>query len=408
MSKRKYSLFKKCHCWRPTILGWIIILVVMVAIFRVSLDSVYSYLAIDKPIKSRTMIIEGFVPLYILKEAVKTYKEENYDRVIVTGIPIVNYEYVTAYHNTGEATILALRFFGLTDTIYLANIPTNVYVDRTYHTAIACKQLFDNNNWPKDFNIYSVGVHARRSRMMFRKAFGDDYEIGVIAPRDRTFLPAGWWKSSKGFRNVSNEFVATTFVTFFFHPDYDKSVNRISLGKYIDTIYFDREKKTHEFRDSTTSRFNKEERINFKGFKYYDPNINYKVTASFTVDTSSAPFGMKTSTDRVPSYRAYGYLDFKINDTIQRLTAYQNINYMHHPEHGKYLFIPFKDLTNTHTTYGAGRYIDIKIPAGDSVVLDFNNSYNPYCAYYDRWSCPLVPFENHLDTKIPAGEKKYK
>lgn len=404
----KYSLFKKTTCWRPTIIGWIILLVAFIALFRVSLDRVYSYLAINKPIESKTMIIEGYVPSYILKEAVKTYNEEKYERLIVTGIPIVNYEYVTSYHNTGEATILALKYFGITDTIYLANIPTNVYVDRTYHTAIACEQLFKDNSWPKNFNIYSVGVHARRSRMMFREAFGSEYDIGVIAPRDRTFLPVGWWKSSKGFRNVSNEFVATTFVSFFFHPDYNSSLSRILTGKYIDTVYFEREDKLRSFRDSTTSRFNKEERSNFKGFKYYDPNPDYRVQSLFTVDTSSAPFGMKTSTDRVPTYRAYGYLDFSINDTVHRLTAYQNVKYMDHPEHGNYLFIPFKDLTNSVETYGAGRYIDISIPTTDSVEIDFNRSYNPYCAYYDRWSCPLVPFENHLDVKIPAGEKKYK
>ncbi len=408
MSNRKFSLFRKSTCWRPTLLGWLFILVAMASIFRLSLDLVYNYLAIDKPVESKTMIIEGYVPSYILKDAVKTYKDENYDRLIVTGIPIVNYEYVTSYHNTGEATILALKYFGISDTIYLANIPTNVYVDRTYHTAIACKQLFDDNNWPNDFNIYSVGVHARRSRMMFRKVFGDSFNIGVIAPRDRTFLPVGWWKSSKGFRNVSNEFAATTFVGIFFHPDYDESLQRIKDGKYIDTIYFSREKKSIEFKDSTKSRFNHEERANFKGFKYYEPNIDYNVLAAFTVDTSSASFGMKTSTDRVPNYRIYGYLDFKLNDTTHRLMAYQNTKYMHHPEHGKYLFIPFKDLTNSATTYGAGRYIDITIPVSDSINLDFNEAYNPYCAYYDRWSCPLVPFDNHLNTKIPAGEKKYK
>jgi uncharacterized protein (DUF1684 family) len=76
---------------------------------------------------------------------------------------------------------------------------------------------------------------------------------------------------------------------------------------------------------------------------------------------------------------------------------------------GHYLFVPFRDKTCGHESYAAGRYLDLSIPEGtDSVWLDFNKSYNPYCAYADRWSCPLVPFENWLDVNIRAGEKKYR
>ena len=409
MSKNKYFiLFKRKTCWRPTLLGLLIIFLSFVIIIRISLVQIYSFLAINKPIESQTMIIEGWAPTYVIKEAVTFYKENNYKRLIVTGIPITNYEFISPYKNTAEATILAIRYHGFSDTIYLADIPTNVFVDRTFHTAVASKIIFDKNNWPKNFNIYSVGVHARRSRLMFQKAFGSDYEIGIIAPRDRTFLPKAWWKSSKGFRNVSNEFVATVFVSLFFHPDNAQSIERIHLGKYIDSTYYSREDKFIEFSDSTTSRFNKKEIEEFHGFDYFAPDIDYRVTANFVIDTTIPIFKMKTNTERTPDYRTYGYLDFVINDTNYRLTAYQNIRYKDHSEHGNSLFIPFKDITNSNTTYGAGRYIDITIPSSNKVLLDFNAAYNPYCAYYDRWSCPLVPFENHLNIGIPVGEKKYK
>ncbi len=368
----------------------------------------YYYLAVNKPVESKTMIIEGWVPTYALKKAVQLYQDEGYDRMIVTGIPIVNFEFISPYKNTAEATILALRFYGIKDTIYLANIPTNVFVDRTFHTAMAAKKLFDENNWEHNFNIYSVGVHSRRSRLLFRKAFGSDYKIGIIAPRDRTFLPNSWWRSSKGLRQVSNELMATIFVQLFFYPEHSKSIDRLNLGKYNDSIYYSREDKFIEFSDSTKSRFSKEERENFKGFKYFEPDISYRVKASFTVDTTAPHFGMQTSTDRVPTYRTYGYLDFVLNDTSYRLSAYQNMAYKDHPKYGNYLFVPFMDNTNGSTTYAAGRYMDIDIPISDSIILDFNSAYNPYCAYYDRWSCPLVPFENSINTKIEAGEKKYK
>ena len=79
------------------------------------------------------------------------------------------------------------------------------------------------------------------------------------------------------------------------------------------------------------------------------------------------------------------------------------------PQYRDYLFIPFKDLTNEDATYGGGRYIDAKttdITSGE-MILDFNKSYNPYCAFSDAYSCPIPPDENHLNIKIEAGEQEF-
>ena len=71
-----------------------------------------------------------------------------------------------------------------------------------------------------------------------------------------------------------------------------------------------------------------------------------------------------------------------------------------------HLFLPFRDLTNEKETYGGGKYMDLKIPAGNEIILDFNQSYQPYCAYnaFD-YNCPIVPAENKLPTRIEAGVK---
>ncbi|MCJ7758661.1 MAG: DUF1684 domain-containing protein, partial [Gillisia sp.] len=52
--------------------------------------------------------------------------------------------------------------------------------------------------------------------------------------------------------------------------------------------------------------------------------------------------------------------------------------------------------------------LDIRIPEGDSIILDFNKAYNPYCAYNHTYSCPITPSENNLPVSIPAGVKVYK
>ncbi len=64
----------------------------------------------------------------------------------------------------------------------------------------------------------------------------------------------------------------------------------------------------------------------------------------------------------------------------------------------------FKDLTNGHTTYGGGRYARLGREQDGMYVIDFNNAYNPYCAYNPTYICPLPPPQNHLDFAVEAGE----
>ena len=73
-----------------------------------------------------------------------------------------------------------------------------------------------------------------------------------------------------------------------------------------------------------------------------------------------------------------------------------------------YIFLPFTDMSNGKTSYEGGRYIDLEVPKGDELIIDFNQAYNPYCAYNPKFSCPIPPKRNHLDTFIEAGVKKYK
>jgi uncharacterized protein (DUF1684 family) len=70
--------------------------------------------------------------------------------------------------------------------------------------------------------------------------------------------------------------------------------------------------------------------------------------------------------------------------------------------------VPFTDLTCGNESYGGGRYLDIDIPEGEEIIIDFNRCYNPYCAYNEKYSCPLTPAVNDLKVEIKAGVKKFK
>ncbi len=142
---------------------------------------------------------------------------------------------------------------------------------------------------------------------------------------------------------------------------------------------------------------------------FFNPDQNYQVKAVFTTTPDSAPFDMATYSGITKSYRQYGTLTFHINGTAHQLSIYQSMLLMRMPGYKDYLFLPFKDLSNGDSTYGGGRYLDFRFEdiKNDTLIIDFNKAYNPWCAYSDGYNCPIPPLENHLDLAIPAGEKNY-
>jgi uncharacterized protein (DUF1684 family) len=160
---------------------------------------------------------------------------------------------------------------------------------------------------------------------------------------------------------------------------------------------------TTEFADSIKSPLTGEDRLAFKGLDFYAPDAKYFVNAKFRRTNQEKPFRMKTSTDRLPTYVKYGELTFMLEGKQFRLNVYQNVELVRKKEFNDYLFLPFSDLTSGNETYIGGRYIDLKIPKGDTIAVDFNQAYNPYCAYNHKYSCPIVPLENDLNIAIKAA-----
>ena len=76
-------------------------------------------------------------------------------------------------------------------------------------------------------------------------------------------------------------------------------------------------------------------------------------------------------------------------------------------EPGGELFFVLADRTSGHGSYPAGRFLDAAAPVNGQVTLDFNQAYNPPCAFTPFATCPLPPPENRLDLAITAGEKQY-
>ncbi|MFT7336562.1 MAG: hypothetical protein ACI9M1_002523 [Porticoccaceae bacterium] len=162
-----------------------------------------------------------------------------------------------------------------------------------------------------------------------------------------------------------------------------------------------------EYADAKTSPLMGNDLATFTTLDFYQINEKFFVTATFVRTEKEKAFGMKTSTERTPSYVKYGEVHFTIGGQALKLNVYKNIELSKKKEFKDYLFLPFSDLSSGIESYIGGKYIDLKIPKGNTIAIDFNTSYNPYCAYNHKYSCPRVPLENDLNIEIRAGVKKF-
>ena len=199
---------------------------------------------------------------------------------------------------------------------------------------------------------------------------------------------------------MKNTFILCTLIAFISCNSQQK---RAVLGETDFQI-----KLNNEYKDASKSPLKKKDLKNFKGLDFFPINENLKVTATLKRQENSEFFFMKTTTERLAEERVYGVLTFTINGKEHQLNVYQGKELMKSKIYKNYLFLPFTDKTNGTTTYSGGRYMDLRIPKGNTIELDFNKAYNPYCAYNGKFSCPIVPKENHLDIAIDGGVKAFK
>ena len=173
---------------------------------------------------------------------------------------------------------------------------------------------------------------------------------------------------------------------------------------YIAEVKKEREEKDQWMRSAAESPFaaNKE---SFTGLKYFPPDLKFKITASLTPITQKKPVILATNDGKEERYLEYAYAEFDFGGFHNKLLILEMMDMG--PTRGK-LFLAFGDATSAADTYGAGRYLDVaKTPGANTITLDFNKAYNPYCAYSEKFSCPLPPQENLLTIPIQAGEKTY-
>jgi len=173
-----------------------------------------------------------------------------------------------------------------------------------------------------------------------------------------------------------------------------------------------RHKRDDLFKTHPQSPIEADERSHFAGLEYFAPDPAFRVTAQMEPGDGDELVIETGGEDGAIKYRRVGKLVFQLAGEECSLTVLSLVQY------AGGLFVPFKDATAGHETYGGGRYLfdtakdtdglALELtPESTEVTLDFNYAYNPSCVYSARWACPLAPPENTLKVAVRAGERMY-
>jgi len=213
-----FSIFQRKNIWVPTWKGWVLFIFLLLILLTLLKVTVYSYLATNEPYKNGVLVIEGSLPDYAFDSAMIVFNNLKCEKILITGgpVPMGTYSGFQTYVDVGVVKLNQLGF----DPEKIVALPSKkILRDRTYSNALIV------NKWLKTasiqnhtINILTIGPHARRSKLLYTKAIGAEYQFGIISLDDLSYDQNKWWKSSIGFRTVVGEALAYLYVKCFFIP----------------------------------------------------------------------------------------------------------------------------------------------------------------------------------------------
>jgi hypothetical protein len=198
--------------WKGRLILFLVVLLGVVGAVRL----IHPFLSISKPVQGEYLIVEGWVPGHAIKSAKEIFELGNYRKLITCGEPVPDDFGDRASQTYADWGASKLRKFGMSPEKIVAVDSERVKKDRTYSAALAVKAWFETNGIPvKSVDVVTSDCHARRSRMLFQKAFGPGVAVGINSVPPVNYDPQGWWRSSAGFREVMDETAAYIYAVVF-------------------------------------------------------------------------------------------------------------------------------------------------------------------------------------------------
>jgi uncharacterized SAM-binding protein YcdF (DUF218 family) len=184
------------------------------------LKGVYPFLATTHRIDTDVLVVEGWVHEYAIRGAVQEFRRGSYQRVFTTGGPVIGIGgYINDFQTSASVGAGLLKNAGVPPEL-VQMVPSRVMDrDRTYGSAVALREWFREHSMTvQSLNILTENAHARRTRLLFQRALGNNIAVGIIAVPNPDYDKGRWWRYSEGVKDVSNEAFAYVYARLFFHP----------------------------------------------------------------------------------------------------------------------------------------------------------------------------------------------
>lgn len=219
-NRQLWGILTRKERWGLSVRGWLLLGATALIAAWAMLACIGPFLAVTDKVNADMLVVEGWVHPYAIRAGANEFREGSYQRVFATGGPVTGTggytsDYVTSAHVGADQ----LREAGVPAGI-LEMVPSRVASrDRTYASAVALGDYFRKHGiLVRRINVLTESVHARRTRLLYRKALGKEVHVGIIAVPNPDYETDHWWRCSEGVRDVISEGIAYLYARLFFHP----------------------------------------------------------------------------------------------------------------------------------------------------------------------------------------------
>jgi uncharacterized SAM-binding protein YcdF (DUF218 family) len=223
-SQKLWGILSRHERWGLTWRGWLIVFAGALVIFSSFLFCVYPFLAVTHRVDTNVLVVEGWIHEYAIRAAVEEFRSDRYQRVFTTGGPVEGTGgYINDYNTSASVGADLLIKNGLSNESIQMVASRVMDRDRTFSSAVALRNWFHGHNMAvHGINVMTEDLHARRTRLLFKKALGHDIAVGIIAVTNPDYDSRHWWRYSQGVKDVVSETVAYLYAKFLFYPSDSK------------------------------------------------------------------------------------------------------------------------------------------------------------------------------------------
>lgn len=172
---------------------------------------------------------------------------------------------------------------------------------------------------------------------------------------------------------------------------------------YQEKIETERERQFKYIRFNAESPLTDEQKRGLQSLKFYPIDPAYRVKARLLPIEIKKVREVPLTDGSTERYLEHSWAEFELGGKTNKVLLLQSLS----ESDMRNFFLAFADETSGKETYGGGRYLNVRQDGKNSITIDFNLAFNPYCAYNPDFACPLPPRENILGIAIPVGEKNY-